>query len=100
VFIPEEESDSDDEEPGDATLPEPTADETKASFLRLIRERFIYGLLEARGINYLQDISVTSFPRKWTTIKSIGMKTWTLTMIEKPKRSGLMTTTMNRPSFR
>ncbi|KAJ7284152.1 hypothetical protein C8J57DRAFT_1294672 [Mycena rebaudengoi] len=46
VFIPEEESDSDDEEPGDATLPEPTADETKASFLRLIRERFIYGLLE------------------------------------------------------
>ncbi|KAJ7044510.1 hypothetical protein C8F04DRAFT_1068600 [Mycena alexandri] len=53
-FVPEEESDSDDEdeEPSRSVgRDEPmTEDDTKASFERLIRERFIYGLLEE--INY------------------------------------------------
>ncbi|KAF7301819.1 Carbohydrate esterase family 9 protein [Mycena indigotica] len=49
-FVPEEESDSDDE-PMESTLPEPVdEDDAKATFERVIRERFIYGLLE--GIDY------------------------------------------------
>jgi len=46
-FVPEEESDSDNEEShGHAGIQHMTADDAKASFERLIRERFIYGLLE------------------------------------------------------
>ncbi|KAJ7638935.1 hypothetical protein FB45DRAFT_827566 [Roridomyces roridus] len=49
-FVPEEESDSDDEEP--AGPPEQmTEEESRAAFERLIRERFIYGLLDD-GMDY------------------------------------------------
>lgn len=49
-FVPEEESDTDEEDDqGYRGRDEQMADDdAKASFERLIRERFIYGLLEAR----------------------------------------------------
>ncbi|PPQ64629.1 hypothetical protein CVT24_008366 [Panaeolus cyanescens] len=46
-FVPEEESDSDDDEPSSQTVPQESEQEMKKWFERLIRERFIYGLLEA-----------------------------------------------------
>ncbi|KAJ7490398.1 hypothetical protein B0H11DRAFT_2010401 [Mycena galericulata] len=49
-FVPEEESDSDDEEVS-ARDEQITDEESKASFERLIRERFIYGLLEDMEYN-------------------------------------------------
>ncbi|KAJ7682616.1 hypothetical protein DFH06DRAFT_1161660 [Mycena polygramma] len=42
-FVPEEESDSEDDNPGPEEM---TGEDAKASFERLLRERFIYGLLE------------------------------------------------------
>ncbi|KAJ7178977.1 hypothetical protein C8R46DRAFT_1187465 [Mycena filopes] len=52
-FVPEEESDSDDEEvEASVSRQEPIPDDdAKASFERLIRERFIYGLLEETDYN-------------------------------------------------
>jgi len=41
-FVPEEDSDSDDPEPVEEVKPE----EAKALFERVVRERFIYGLLD------------------------------------------------------
>ncbi|EGN93029.1 hypothetical protein SERLA73DRAFT_190173 [Serpula lacrymans var. lacrymans S7.3] len=51
-FVPEEDESESDEEDNSATTgqEEESAEEAKASFERLIRERFIYGLLE--GIDY------------------------------------------------
>lgn len=52
--LPEEDEDTDDEEEEetapsqDAQAVEESPEEMKASFLRLVRERFIYGLLEVR----------------------------------------------------
>jgi hypothetical protein len=49
AFVPEEDSDSDDEE-DDPVIPtdeEMKPEEAKAAFERLVRERFIYGLLDS-----------------------------------------------------
>ncbi|KAF7355474.1 hypothetical protein MSAN_01464200 [Mycena sanguinolenta] len=76
-FVPEEESDSEDDDDG---APEPANTETinepeaKASFERLIRERFIYGLLEARRQTHnLGPLLTCSVPRTLNTIKWTGM---------------------------
>lgn len=51
AFVPEEDSDSDEEEDSLAVTPDPAdegmkPEEAKAAFERLVRERFIYGLLD------------------------------------------------------
>ncbi|KAJ6628814.1 hypothetical protein B0H10DRAFT_1692471, partial [Mycena sp. CBHHK59/15] len=64
-FVPEEESDSDYEEDQDVTgaNEQMSAEEVRASFLRLIRERFIYGLLEARRPALSQDASEIDYDK-------------------------------------
>jgi hypothetical protein len=47
-FVPEEDTDSDLDEIPASTEVEESPEEAKASFERLVRERFIYGLLEVR----------------------------------------------------
>jgi hypothetical protein len=49
-FVPEEDTDSDQDEIPASTEVEESPEEARASFERLIRERFIYGLLEV-GLN-------------------------------------------------
>ncbi|KAF8969450.1 hypothetical protein BDZ97DRAFT_1915405 [Flammula alnicola] len=49
-FVPEEDTDSDDDVPTSSPSDFETDDEARASFERLIQERFIYGLLD--NINY------------------------------------------------
>lgn len=47
--VPEEDQDtSDEEDPGSAPPPEESPEEARLAFERLIRERFIYGLLDVR----------------------------------------------------
>lgn len=46
-FVPEEDSDSDEEEPSNLIVETESEEEAQASFERRVRERFIYGLLEA-----------------------------------------------------
>lgn len=46
-FIPEEDDDSNEDDTDELPIDEDTPEEARASFERLIRERFIYGILEA-----------------------------------------------------
>ena len=54
-FIPEEESDSD-EEIGSGQALEESFDDIKTSFERILRERFIYGLLDVSYVHELQSL--------------------------------------------
>jgi hypothetical protein len=97
-FIVEEDesSDSDEEDigvPAGPMVEDESVEEAKASFERLILERFIYGLLEAsRHIVLFSPVLTASISSSHSIMtKLIGMNPWTATMIEKRKRGGLTT---------
>lgn len=103
-FVPEEDSDSDDEME-DASqglvneVEEMGIEETKASFERLVKEKFIYGLLDVSTMHsprliQLKQVHIYSL---LIMTRSTGMISSTLTMTEKLKKSGLtMRTKINR----
>jgi hypothetical protein len=94
-FVPEEDESSD-EGASDVAMDEPLED-TKASFERRIRERFVYGLLEAscdleRGWKLDPD---ATYSRSNTT-KLIGTNLWIAKSTEKKKSVGLMKRSQNK----
>ena len=92
-FIPEEDEDTDEEENGQAMPANESPEEMKDDFLRLIRERFIYGLLEV-GLGFFSDeFENRSLYSPLIMMTSIGTIRGTKTMTETTKNVGLMKTT-------
>jgi hypothetical protein len=88
-FIPEEDESSD-EDASNVAMEEPL-EETKASFERRIRERFIYGLLEASyNLERCWNFDLDLICSHSNMTKSIGMNLWTVKTTEKQKSVGLM----------
>lgn len=92
-LVPEEDESSDE---GASEISTEEVEDKKASFERLIRERFVYGLLEA-SCNLESDwnLGPDSICSRWNTTESIGMNLWTVKMIEKQKSVGLMKRSQN-----